>query len=68
MGKGENRVARKHEEKRERIGSVGTSRGKGKIRGPGTPRGENTKDKGEERKSGGAKTRRGKETLGGARI
>lgn len=52
MGKAENRVAQKHEEKREKIGSAGTSRGKGKIRGGGTPRGENTKEKGEERKIG----------------
>lgn len=60
MGKGESRVERKQEEKREKIGSAGTPRGTGKIRGAGTPGGVNKKEKREKREIGWHENTKGK--------
>ena len=53
-------MARKHEGKREKSGAGELQGGMGKIRGAGTPRGVNKKEKGEEREIGWRENTKGK--------
>ena len=53
-------MARKHEGKREKSGATELQGVMGKIRGGGTPRGVNKKEKGEEREIGWRENTKGK--------